>query len=214
MNREEFLRQLEQLLRDIPESERREAMEYYQNYFEDAGPEREAEIIEELGSPYEVAESIKKDLFGENYMREDVIKKKAGQNYDDGQQRQNNTTRNILIAVIVVLTFPFWVGIVAGAFGILVGAIVCIFALVVALIAIVGAFFVAGFVMAGIGIVKMLTGFPAVGMILLAIGMFMLAASLLGLLAVVWIGMSIVPWVVRSIVNLCRKIFQKRGAAI
>ncbi len=214
MNREEFLRQLEQLLRDIPESERREAMEYYQNYFEDAGPEREAEIIEELGSPYEVAESIKKDLFGENYMREDVIKKKAGQNYDDGQQRQNNTTRNILIAVIVVLTFPFWVGIVAGAFGILVGAIVCIFALVVALIAIVGAFFIAGFVMAGIGIVKMLTGFPAVGMILLAIGMFMLAASLLGLLAVVWIGMSIVPWVVRSIVNLCRKIFQKRGAAI
>ncbi|MCI8489384.1 MAG: DUF1700 domain-containing protein [Lachnospiraceae bacterium] len=214
MNREEFLRQLEQLLRDIPESERREAMEYYQNYFEDAGPEREAEIIEELGSPYEVAESIKKDLFGENYMREDVIKKKAGQNYDDGQRRQNNTTRNILIAVIVVLTFPFWVGIVAGAFGILVGAIVCIFALVVALIAIVGAFFIAGFVMAGIGIVKMLTGFPAVGMILLAIGMFMLAASLLGLLAVVWIGMSIVPWVVRSIVNLCRKIFQKRGAAI
>ena len=66
MNREEFLRQLEQLLRDIPESERREAIEYYQNYFEDAGPEREAEIIEELGSPYEVAESIKKDLFGEN----------------------------------------------------------------------------------------------------------------------------------------------------
>lgn len=214
MNREEFLRQLEQLLRDIPESERREAMEYYQNYFEDAGPEREAEIIEELGSPYEVAESIKKDLFGENYMREDVIKKKAGQNYDDGQQRQNNTTRNILIGVIVVLTFPFWIGIVAGAFGILVGAIACIFALVVALIAIVGAFFVAGFVMAGIGIVKMLTGFPAIGLILLAIGMFMLAASLLGLLAVVWIGMSIVPWVVRSIVNLCRKIFQKRGAAI
>ena len=31
MNREEFLRQLERLLYDIPESERREAMEYYQN---------------------------------------------------------------------------------------------------------------------------------------------------------------------------------------
>ena len=36
MNRERFLKQLERLLSDIPESERREAMEYYQNYFEES----------------------------------------------------------------------------------------------------------------------------------------------------------------------------------
>ena len=40
MNREEFLRQLERLLSDIPEGERWEALEYYRNYFEDAGPEK------------------------------------------------------------------------------------------------------------------------------------------------------------------------------
>ena len=50
MNKKEFLKQLEQLLLDIPESERREAVEYYENYFEDAGPEMEQKIIEELGS--------------------------------------------------------------------------------------------------------------------------------------------------------------------
>ena len=65
MNKKEFLKQLEQLLLDIPESERREAVEYYENYFEDAGPEMEQKIIEELGSPQEVAASIKKNLFGE-----------------------------------------------------------------------------------------------------------------------------------------------------
>ena len=37
MNRTEFLEQLERLLWDIPESERKEALEYYQDYFEDAG---------------------------------------------------------------------------------------------------------------------------------------------------------------------------------
>ena len=36
MNRQEFLRQLAQLLEDIPEAERREALEYYNNYFDDA----------------------------------------------------------------------------------------------------------------------------------------------------------------------------------
>lgn len=213
MNREEFLRQLEQLLRDIPESERREAMEYYQNYFEDAGPEREAEIIGELGSPYEVAESIKRDLFGENYAANDFIKKKAPQE-EDGQAYRNKVTRNILIAVIVVLTFPFWIGIVAAAFGILVAAVACIFAFAVAFVAVVGAFFLMGFVMAGIGIFKILTGFPAVGLVVLAIGMLMLAASILGLLAVVWLGVTLVPWMVRGVVKVCRKLFQKRGAAI
>lgn len=67
MNRKEFLKQLEELLSDIPEAERRDAMNYYQNYFDDAGVEQEQTILEELGSPEKVAESIKRDLFGENY---------------------------------------------------------------------------------------------------------------------------------------------------
>ena len=80
MNRNEFLRQLERLLCDIPENERREAIEYYQNYFEDAGPEKEAQIIEELGSPQEVAASIKRNLFGEDYEDYDFVKEKKQQN--------------------------------------------------------------------------------------------------------------------------------------
>lgn len=67
MNRKKFLKQLEELLSDIPEAERRDAMNYYQNYFDDAGVEQEQTILEELGSPEKVAESIKRDLFGENY---------------------------------------------------------------------------------------------------------------------------------------------------
>ena len=51
MNREEFLSQLERLLYDIPAQEREEALEYYNGYFDDAGKEKEAEVIQELGSP-------------------------------------------------------------------------------------------------------------------------------------------------------------------
>ena len=44
MNRTEFMNRLERLLWDIPESERREALQYYNDYFDDAGPENEARV--------------------------------------------------------------------------------------------------------------------------------------------------------------------------
>ena len=51
MNRAQFMKQLEKLLSDISEEERKEALDYYESYFDDAGPEREAEVLRELGSP-------------------------------------------------------------------------------------------------------------------------------------------------------------------
>ena len=45
MNRKQFMEQLERLLSDISEAERQEALEYYEGYFDDAGPENEGEVI-------------------------------------------------------------------------------------------------------------------------------------------------------------------------
>lgn len=42
----------------LPEEERDSAMEYYEDYFADAGPENEAQIIDEFGSPELVARQI------------------------------------------------------------------------------------------------------------------------------------------------------------
>lgn len=64
MNREEFLTQLKSLLTGISEEEREEALQYYEDYFEDAGPEQEAQVIQELGSPEKVAAMIREDLKG------------------------------------------------------------------------------------------------------------------------------------------------------
>ena len=62
MSRMEFMRQLERLLKDVSEEERKEALSYYQSYFEDAGEENEARILKELESPEKVAATIKTDL--------------------------------------------------------------------------------------------------------------------------------------------------------
>lgn len=65
MNKEQFLKELESLLLDINDFDREEAIEYYRNYFEDAGIENEESIIKELGSPQKIASMIKDSLNGQ-----------------------------------------------------------------------------------------------------------------------------------------------------
>ena len=62
MRREDFMRQLERLLEGVAEEEKKEALSYYQSYFEDAGEENEERILKELESPEKVAATIKADL--------------------------------------------------------------------------------------------------------------------------------------------------------
>lgn len=45
----------------VPDRERSEIIRYYQEYFEEAGPEREAELIGELGDPGELARKIARE---------------------------------------------------------------------------------------------------------------------------------------------------------
>lgn len=62
MNRIEFMKQLEVLLQSISEEERKDALCYYEDYFEDAGPQKEQDVIRELGSPEHVARTILEEL--------------------------------------------------------------------------------------------------------------------------------------------------------
>lgn len=62
MNKEAFIRRLRELLAGLPQNEATEAIQYYEDYFADAGAENEAKVIEELGSPEKVAANIRADL--------------------------------------------------------------------------------------------------------------------------------------------------------
>lgn len=62
MNRIEFMAELEKLLQNVPEEEKTEAMQFYNDYFDDAGQENEAQVIDELESPAKIAAMIKAGL--------------------------------------------------------------------------------------------------------------------------------------------------------
>lgn len=65
MNRLMFLKELEYLLQDIAEEDKRDAIQYYYDYFDDAGMENEGVIVKELGNPERVAAIIRADLNAE-----------------------------------------------------------------------------------------------------------------------------------------------------
>jgi len=58
MNRHEFIDELKRRLRKLPYDEIKEAVDYYEGYFDDAGEENEQTVISELGSPSAVASQI------------------------------------------------------------------------------------------------------------------------------------------------------------
>lgn len=101
MNRIEFMDQLKDLLREISAEEREEALQYYEDYFADAGEEHEAEVIRELGSPQKVAATIKADLkcgstdaglFTEcGYEDERFTAKATPAKRSDGDEKQEST---------------------------------------------------------------------------------------------------------------------------
>ncbi len=77
MNRADFMDQLERLLQGIDPTEREGAIQYYNDYFDDAGKENEQEVIEALGNPARVAENIRRDLLDSGYGKKPAGKAKA-----------------------------------------------------------------------------------------------------------------------------------------
>ena len=59
MTKEQFLARLEQLLADLSREDREDALQFYREYLEDAGPENEAAALEELGDVEQLAAQIR-----------------------------------------------------------------------------------------------------------------------------------------------------------
>ena len=66
MNRSEYMERLQHRLRRLPKEDYERAIAYFTEYFEEAGPEQEAQAIEDLGSPELAADQIIRDFAVEN----------------------------------------------------------------------------------------------------------------------------------------------------
>lgn len=65
MTREQYLSQLRKYLKKLPREDYENAMEYFTEYFDEVGPEGEADLIQELGTPKEAAYDLLDNLITE-----------------------------------------------------------------------------------------------------------------------------------------------------
>ena len=85
MNKQTYLAKLAQLLAPLPEQERQDALNYYEEYFDAASPEAEDATAAELGDP---ADAARKILEGEGLML-DSAQAAAGESSDAADTAQD-----------------------------------------------------------------------------------------------------------------------------
>ena len=231
MNRIEYMTKLASLLQDIPEVERRDAMKYYNDYFDEAGEENEEQVIREFGAPEEVAENIKADLKGKTeditgsqqeqsssqYQTQEQQKQKSDQSseyqYGMSEKKKNDRIWEIVLIVILAIIIgpvliPLVGGILAAGLAIVLTVIVGVIAMVIAGVAIA----IAGIALVISGLIILLPQ-TAAGLALIGSGLMILVIGVIAtvgfgkLCAFIWDGIA------KGISFLWRKIFHRKAVA-
>lgn len=114
MNREEYLSELYgRLSNRMPAVELDRVMRYYEEYFDEAGPGREAQVMAELGAP----EDLCRQILGDRPNNAPLEYR-----YESGRRGRDWTTGKI---IWVICLFPLWlpllIGVLAAMFGLVVG---------------------------------------------------------------------------------------------
>ena len=195
MNRYRYLEILSRNLgTEIPEEEYNNVMEYYTEYFTEAGPEREAEVIAELGAPENVAKRIIAEYLGKTVEQMDA-------EASAGKKKGLSTGWFVFIAIVCS---PIWLAL----FFVALGVAIAVFSVIAAISAAAIACLFAGIVLVLTGIVNLFTD-PATGALIIGTGFITGAIGCaLGMLAVL-----IISSIVRLVKYITRKRNEKRGIA-
>lgn len=230
MRKEEFLKELEALLQDISEQERLEALQYYRDYFDDAGSENEGKILEELGSPAKVAHTIKHDLgetegeFTENGFRDPrfedsqslspkTASKEQNKEQHPAKGQKTNGWKIAFLILVCLLLMPILLPIGIAVLAVLAVLFIAIVAVAVGIGAAALALLIAGIAVVIVGIGKALL-MPAAGVALAGVGLLLLAVGILAVVLIVWCCVKFLPWLIRGIVKLLKALFRKRAEAV
>lgn len=236
MSRKEFMEELENLLGNIQDSEREEALQYYNDYFDEAGEENEDDVIRELGTPAKVAAIIKTSLqenenesgeftergysdprFTINY---EVIDNNESDNKDGTNHRTYTRERKAtkeasggkiaLIVILCLLAIPVGLPLLGSLFGLAMAIIGVMIALFVTIVALAVSLCIGGVVVFGVGFVSLFTT-PVAGVFSCGVGLMLVGIGVLFVLLSAQICCKLIPWLIRSFVNLCRVPLRRRG---
>lgn len=130
MTRTEYIAKLTKYLRKLPQKDYEEALEYFMEYFEEAGPENEARVIAELGTPKEAAHEVISRL-----LEEKIVEDKSS---------LRNKTAILWIAILAVLASPVALPILLFFLAMIMTLLMIIFAVIVTALALTFALLISG----------------------------------------------------------------------
>jgi len=235
MKRQEFMSELEVLLRDIPEHDRIDAIAYYNDYYDEAGKENEEMILRELGSPKKVADTIKENMvFGEDIYREDipvefsekgcldrrsaeewkapmkVLKKKTESDVKMESPMMPNTNKRIpwfVIVVLLIFASPVLIGIIAGLFGGLIGLLGGLFGVTVGTAGSGFGLFIGGLVCFVTGFVRVFSN-PLEGLTGMGVGALLISVGILLVLLFVVLIKKWIPALAKGFIGGCKYVYR------
>lgn len=231
MDRTQFMKELEKLLCDISEGERQEALAYYNSYFDEAGPEMEASVIRELGSPGKVAAIIKADLEesndayaqytengyedlrenAESFVPEGAFGKRKSSHARNGYhpKKKGANSRFILLLIALVFLSPLLVGAASGVFGILMALVLLPFLAIFVSGVVAFALIVSACACIGVG-AGLLFSNTAVAFLTMGIGGILMAVGFLFCIFTGWLSSGVLPWILRGVTDFLHKILYRK----
>lgn len=123
MTRQEYMEELKKYLKRLPQEDFDNAIEYFSEYFEEAGPEKEQQVMRELGEPKEAARELFLNLLQESVEKDqDIVEEKAP--VLKGKRR--SLGKIILLVFLVLCASPVSLALLAFVFAVLCAVILTV----------------------------------------------------------------------------------------
>lgn len=204
MDKQTFLRRLEEGLRQLPPEEREDILAYHREYFQDAGPEQEAKVIQELGDP---------DLLARRLLSEYGEQPPASPPPPPPSQPQPEAPKKkrpsgVLVAILAVLAAPIALPLAAALGAVAIALAVAALSVALALMAVIVGVLVTGFALVALGFSTLLL-YPPAALVVLGAGLVCCGLGLFGVMPVV----LLIQAMFRGLANLFRKALSRRKTA-
>ncbi|MBN7774284.1 HAAS signaling domain-containing protein [Clostridium aminobutyricum] len=183
MNRQEFIKKLQFELSKLPKDEVQNVIDYYNEYFDEAGPENEEAVLREFGNPSRIATQIKAD-----FAVKQLSDKKSG-----SRQEGRKGVSAIWWIILGIFTAPVALplAIAGGLFAL--AMLLTVGSILLAALFCLGAFFVSGIIAFVIGFSILFVNFVN-GLFAIGTGMALIGVTALLAVAVVFVTKKLVQF--------------------
>ena len=126
MTRQEYMEQLKKYLKRLPKEDYENAIEYFSEYFDEAGLQKEQQVMKELGEPKEAARELLLNLLQESVENDqDIVEEKAAVQPEAASGgKKRSPGKIILLAILVLCASPVSLALLVGVLAVLLAVVI------------------------------------------------------------------------------------------